>query len=346
MPIYPLTYRHWEGERVGGLARFLAFARTGAAALWQGRFRKWVVILSVMPVVVYGFFVYFTADFLLAEETGTLNAMLDFLGQDASRLIRENSDARAAFWTGMLYFYLTRPTSFCAMFVVVVMGAGLIAADRRHNAHEIYFARPVGWWDYVVGKLSVIGVYLGVVMLVPALLLWLMILLFSPQFSDVFFLLDLFPRLILIWLMWTVFAGLPMLAISSLGQSTGLSAFLWVVLWIGSQLVSGVAHGIYIAVHGGFERPMPRGPRGTPPEWMFPNWTEAFSFGDNLIAVQHGLIGGAEVTHHFGESGIIGPVLRMASPGVSPWLAFALVGGVALVSLAILRLRVRPQGAT
>lgn len=77
MPIYRLAYRHWEGARLGWAARLRAFTFTGAASLWTGRFRRWVVILGVMPVVVYGFFVWAASGLVFAEDEGFVNAFLD-----------------------------------------------------------------------------------------------------------------------------------------------------------------------------------------------------------------------------------------------------------------------------
>lgn len=344
MPIYRLAYRHWEGARLGWGARWRAFTTTGTAALWNSRFRRWVVILGVMPVIVYGTFVWACAEFVFGEEEGVINRVFDWLGGDASKLVRESSEARAALWTLILFGFLTRPGAFVGLFVVMVFGAGLIAADRRHHAHEVYFARPVGWADYVVGKLSVIGVYLGVVLLVPALALFLEIVLFSPRWSDIWFLLDLVPRLVLAWALWTVLAGLPMLAISSLGRSSGLAGFLWAVLWIGSELVSGVAKLISVGVTALAEAG-PHGRHRGPPDWAYPDWTEGFSLGDNLIALHHGVLGGDTITRHFGHLPVLGVEIRMITPGLSAWVSLALLGGLALVSLVILRWRVRPEGA-
>lgn len=351
MPIYPLTYRHWDGQRTGWWARLRAFQRTGARAAWSGWFRKSVIVLAPMPIGIWMFFVWASAEYLFAPEEGLFNFVLDLIGNDASKAIRTHSETRAAFWTFWLYSGMTWPASFCNMIVIVVVGAGLIAADRRHHAHEIYFARQVGWWEYVLGKLSVIGFYLGIVFFLPAALLWLEILLFSPQWSDLWFLVDLGPRLVLCWAAWTVFAGLPMLALSSLSSSTVLAAFLWILVWIGSQLLSGIMQlirmGVYMASHPDF-RPRHREFRADPtmiPDAFRPGWPEGFSFEDNLVALHHGLIGGGSIDRHFGDMANIGLLVRQRMPGVSPWVALAVLGTVALGSLLILRWRVRPEGA-
>lgn len=346
MPIYPLTYRHWHGERLGWWSRFRAFGRAGVSTLWRSKLRRATIFLGIAPVVFYLAFVYFASDLLFAEEEGVVNFVLDLIGKDASKLVRDHSEPRAAFWTQTMYAYLTWPGAFVAMLTIVVCGAGLISADRRHNAHEIYFARPVGWGDYIVGKLSVIGFFLALVLLAPSMVLFAEILAFSAKATDIFFVADLFPRLLLVWLAWTVGGGLPMLALSSLSSRTGLAVFMWTTIWIGSELVADIAHAIYVNVTWPVDWSQHEpGRRFRPPEeHMLPNWTEGFSLSDNLVNLQHWLLGAGSAEEHFGKLPVFGEAIARSAPGISPWYSLTIIGGLAIVSLLVLRLRVRPEG--
>jgi ABC-type transport system involved in multi-copper enzyme maturation permease subunit len=347
VPIYPLTYRHWDGERLGWWSRLRAFARTGVSTLWRSKLRRAVIFVGMTPVIFYLAFVYFASDLLFAEEEGVVNFVLDMIGKDASKLVREHSEPRAAFWTQTVYAFFGYTQIFFGMLTIVVCGAGLISADRRHNAHEIYFARPVGWADYILGKLSVIGWFLGLVLLAPATLLFLEIVAYSAKATDIFFVADLFPRICLVWLAWTVGGGLPMLALSSLSSRTGLAVFLWVTIWIGSELVADIAHVIYVNVKWpvNWEDRQP-GKRWRPPEeHMLPNWTDGFSFTDNLNAIQHWLLGADSAAKHFGDLPVFGDAIARSAPGVPAWFSFTVVGSVAILSLLILKWRVRPEGA-
>jgi hypothetical protein len=57
--------------------------------------------------------------------------------------------------------------------VLLLAGAGIIANDRKFKALTIYFSKPVGFWDYTLGKFCVLGFYGCLVTLLPALLLFL-----------------------------------------------------------------------------------------------------------------------------------------------------------------------------
>ena len=56
------------------------------------------------------------------------------------------------------------------MILVLLVGPDLISQDLRFNAIPLYLSRPVRRFEYFLGKLGVIGVFLGAVTIGPALL--------------------------------------------------------------------------------------------------------------------------------------------------------------------------------
>jgi len=248
-------------------------------------------------------------------------------------------------WSVMLYAYLNALQTFLVFLVVAFVGPGLIAADLRHQAHEIYFARPVGWWDYIAGKFAVVAVFVGAVTLVPACVLYVESILVSPSIASLWHTIHLVPRLGLIWIVWAAATGLPMLALSSLGPGSRLTAFLWVAGWIGSQVLSWVIHGVSFGAAMAARADLPRGARGPRPDWGDPHWSSVLSYHDNLLAVAYGILGVEDATAPYQDVLARAETLRNQTPGHSPWVAFGVLAGVCLLSLLVLRLRVRPQGA-
>src|SRR5262249_58736949 len=61
--------------------------------------------------------------------------------------------------------------SFFVFVITIYVGAGLIANDRRANALQTYLPQPLIRSEYILGKLSLLFVFLLLVTLVPALLL-------------------------------------------------------------------------------------------------------------------------------------------------------------------------------
>jgi ABC-type transport system involved in multi-copper enzyme maturation permease subunit len=50
----------------------------------------------------------------------------------------------------------------------VLLGAGLVAEDRRANALELYLSRPMSLLQYLTGRLLTIGTFVAAVSVVPA----------------------------------------------------------------------------------------------------------------------------------------------------------------------------------
>jgi len=63
--------------------------------------------------------------------------------------------------------------SLLALLMAAMVGAPLIAEDRRAHALPLYFSRPITHFDYVLGKLASLVFFLGLVLLLPPLCLYL-----------------------------------------------------------------------------------------------------------------------------------------------------------------------------
>jgi hypothetical protein len=62
---------------------------------------------------------------------------------------------------------------FLMIAVLLLAGAGIIANDRKFNALQIYFSKPVNFWDYIFGKFLTLALYCSAVTVVPCLLLFI-----------------------------------------------------------------------------------------------------------------------------------------------------------------------------
>lgn len=335
MPIYPRTYHHWQGSLGGPVHRLRAFATAGVAVAWRSRWLQRALVVTWLPAI-WGGIVFFFAGQVLQPSGGLGGLLADQLGPDLTPTLRREADAQAALWTSLIYYFLHFQQGFWTLVVVAIVGPGLIAADRRHQAHEIYFARPVGWTDYLVGKLAVIALFVGAVTVVPALILYAESVLVSPDLSILWKTWHIVPRLLAIWVVWAVATGLPVLALSSLGTGSRLVGFLWVAGFVGSELVADVIWFAYQAAEG-------FGPGG--PARAAAHWSDVLSLHDNLTCVAHGLLGVDSAALPLGPLARRGPNFFATDPGQSPWVAAAVLAGLALISLVILRVRVRPEGA-
>jgi len=111
-------------------------------------------------------------------------------------------------------------------FTTIYVGAGLIAADRRANALQIYLSKPLLRTEYVGGKLLVLVTFLLGITLLPALLLiFVQMAMSGTEFiKNNFFVV---PAVILSSLIQVLVASFTMLALSSLSKSSRYVALLY-----------------------------------------------------------------------------------------------------------------------
>jgi ABC-type transport system involved in multi-copper enzyme maturation permease subunit len=134
---------------------------------------------------------------------------------------------------------------FMMVMILVFCGAGLIADDLKHNALQLYFARPLKKKDYFWGKVSVITFFLLLVTLVPGIILFMMKLIFSGSFRF-FASYPWLPVSIIIYsLLVTAFFAFYTLFLSSISKNRRYVAIFIFGLYIFSDILFGIFYGIF-----------------------------------------------------------------------------------------------------
>ncbi len=127
-----------------------------------------------------------------------------------------------------------------SMILVLLVGPGLISQDLRFNALPLYFSRPLRRIDYFLGKLGVVAWFLGMVVIVPSLIAYVLGLLFS---LDITIIRDTFPLLLACLaygVVIVVSAGTLMLALSSLSRNSRYVALFWLAIWFVTRIVGSI----------------------------------------------------------------------------------------------------------
>ena len=200
MPIHDQSYRRYAGPRNEPGSAWLVIAAAGIRTLLG---RK--LFLAVM-LAAWGQFFVRAVMFYLSANFPTMNVLAPSV-----ETFRQFFDMQEIF----------------VLFVTVYVGSGLIANDRRSNALQIYLSKPMSRAEYVAGKLGILGFFLLMVTLVPALALLLIEVMFTASLA---FLLDnlfLLPAITLYALMEVSLASFTMLALSSLSTSARYTAMLY-----------------------------------------------------------------------------------------------------------------------
>src|SRR5262249_17810970 len=154
--IHDQGYRRYGGSRARGQAWLVMF-RSGVVRILQSR--KWLglMIASWIPFVVRAVQFYIAAKF----------------PQAGAPIPPPPQTFRAFICQQDLFVFI----------VTVMLGAVMIAEDRRANALQIYLSKPLSRFEYIFGKLSVLMAFLLFITWVPAILLLVVQVAFAGSFS-------------------------------------------------------------------------------------------------------------------------------------------------------------------
>ena len=289
MPLHDVGYRPWTGTpRPRGAAGVIA--GTGIRLAFKSRWLRRVLLFAWSPALVFagGFFAFEQA----VEESargepvsptrrldsfGTIGALVaDSLG---GRL-DEPEEARRTVWSRLLLAFMRAPQAVLLAVVVGLVAPKLIAGDLRARAWLVYFTRPLGRTDYILGKVLTLAAIVGLVTLVPALVLWIVGVLVSPSVWVAVATSDLPLRIVAAAVAVTLPTVLLALAYSSLTAESRIATFAWFATWVACWIAHGALTGADMAAeaaraptaHRGFDRLLgqvagdPRLPRdGRPP---------------------------------------------------------------------------------
>lgn len=217
MPIYDLSYRHWSGEWTSHPYRWWVITRHGIRLLAQKKRFLFLMILAALPFLVRAVLLYFAT---VLGRSGILTVDARFFEQ-----------------------FLTQQ-AFFVFIIAIYAGAGLIANDLKVNALQIYLSKPITRRDYMIGKLGVVGFFLALVTLVPALLLFLLAVVFETDgtFLERYY-----------WVLGAILAyslaivasnSLLVLALSSLTKSSRFAGINFAAIFFFSQILYGILAGI------------------------------------------------------------------------------------------------------
>jgi len=241
MVVHDRSYSRWDGDKHAPVHGVSVILERGVSTSLASLFRRklFVLLLSfaafgpfLMALGVMYLHFFFSSNPELAPMTQSLeeSGMLEH--------VTPNPDT--------VWGYLFEIQSWFGLVLCVLVGAGLIAEDRRTNALELYLSRPLRRADYVLGKLAVIGFFLAMVTLVPCMLLIVVhALLHGFGTSEAVVHTNLLWRTPLAAGVEILTASLLVLAASSLAQRARNAAILFIG---GLAVVEGVIAGLLLEV--------------------------------------------------------------------------------------------------
>lgn len=220
MTIKEKGYSHWDGEFLARKFPWWPITRYGIKLTFQRKFFKFIFPMSLLPAIFY------LAGIYVSERLEDF----PFLRGETIQFLQISPN----------YFktYLTQSFMlFIMLMIVIFCGASLISDDLKHNSLQLYFSRPLRKKDYFLGKIAVIVFFLFIITLIPALVFFIMKLVFSGSLK--FFLSYPWLPLSIIGysLIVTGFFSFYTLFLSSLSKNRRLVAILIFGIYYLSEIV-------------------------------------------------------------------------------------------------------------
>ena len=247
MPLYNVGYRGWDGERSSTWLRWWTIASTGIRLVWRGTWLRRSLIVTWIPAffLATGFFMY-EQSILHPDVRRGLAEWLEQVGQVpelAQSFENDPASVRHDVWAMLLLAYFRYPQAIAMAIVIGIIAPRLISYDLRSRGFLLYFSRPLHPWEYILGKSAIVWFYLALITTLPAMLMYLLGILLSPELTVIQSTWDLPFRI----LGATMIIALPTtalaLAFSSLTIESRYAAFAWIATWV----LGAVAYGILTA---------------------------------------------------------------------------------------------------
>src|SRR5690242_8552919 len=151
MAVYKRTYKAYKGPLTPAWSRFTVLSRYGLKTLFDSRPFTAYTVLCFIPFLVGLAIIY-------AVNNSTVQALL---GIGSDRIAIDNN-----WFLGFL-----GAEAAMAFILAAWGGPGMITKDFANHSVQLYLSRPLSRAEYLLGKVSVLGLLLSCVTWVPALLL-------------------------------------------------------------------------------------------------------------------------------------------------------------------------------
>ncbi len=275
MPIHDVGYRGWDGKKTSPLTRWKIITYTGIRLALRSRWVARILFLAWLPVMYWGVGFFFIENSLKNDSTGLVSTVSEAaLGKEiasnagltggsrknVARIVRrqykmipnveviatalESDDeikTRNTVWGWLLMTFFRYPQGMLILFMVGSIAPALVAQDIRSRAFLLYFSRPIGRLEYMIGKLLVPTAFITMVTLVPAIALYFFAIMMSPDISVFWSTWDIPLRILASTVVLVIPVASISIMLSSLTQESRFANFAWFAVWA-------MGHGAWVAI--------------------------------------------------------------------------------------------------
>lgn len=279
MPIHKVGYRGWQGKKVPVHWRWWIISLTGIRVALRSRWVRRLMFVCYFPLLYWGLGVFLLEQYMAQPELQSDLIKIMQQGEQLERNQRRwqrpgrnappqirtmqryqqnlnmlpksdvvidalktpGVDTRHVIWSWLLMTFFRYPQSIMLLFLVGFIAPGLISRDVRSRAFLLYFSRPIGRFEYILGKLVIPAVFIALISCLPALVLYVFGVMLSTDWSIISMTWDIPFRVLAASLILILPTASIALMLSSLTQESRFATFAWFALWI-------MGHGAWLAI--------------------------------------------------------------------------------------------------
>ena len=144
----------------------------------------------------------------------------------------KGSPDRREVWAWLLWTFFRYPQGLLLLLLVGLTAPPLIARDLGSRAFLLYFARPLSRVEHDIGKLAIVWTFVLLITAAPALTLYMVGVLLSPELAVVASTWDLPLRILAASIILMIPTAALALAFSSLTTRSWAAGFAWFAVWV------------------------------------------------------------------------------------------------------------------
>ncbi len=263
MPINDVGYRSLKSKTESSLFQWLAICRIGVQLALKSKWVKRIMLAAWLPVTYWAAGFFFVEKAIVADQLSAMGQGVDlnqltslaltesitsrfsiFPGVDDLQEVSRTGDIpqiRNTVWRWMLMTFFRYPQAILILFLVGFIAPSLISQDIRSRAFLLYFSRPISRLEYIFGKICVPSIFIILITTLPALSLYIIALLMSPDISTLPQTWDIPMRIIIATFGLVIPTSAVALMLSSLTQESRFANFSWFAVW-------GLGHGAWLTI--------------------------------------------------------------------------------------------------
>ncbi len=236
MPLHDVGYRSWSGVKSWRWTRWWVVALVGIQLALRTSWLSRALAFSWIPAVVIGvgFFAYEQSIVNPQLRTGIANLVLLASGdRELAQTVMLTPEAvRHEVWSSLVLSFFRYPQAIMMLITVGIVAPKLISYDLRNRGYLLYFSRPIRVWEYMLGKSLILWFFLALITTIPALSLYVVGVLLSPQLDVIGLTWDIPPRILAASCVLMLPTASVALACSAMTIESRYAAFSWFALWI------------------------------------------------------------------------------------------------------------------